>query len=268
LRGGGPLVVAHRGAAAEAPENTLEAFEIAWQRGADGIEFDVHLSSDGVPVVIHDPRVDRTTSGCGRVCDHSGEALRRLDAGSWFNERCRSRARPQNVGLRIPLLSEALDWARKRNCRVYVEIKKDGAAYQGIETKVVEEIYRARAVDQTTIISFDLSTLRRCRELDRGIALGIDFSRPLHALAKAKSISAATLHPHWMFVSPRFVDCAHRAGLQVLVWGLDAEEPMRQMMMSGIDGVMTDYPDRALRLRAALWSKSRSAARVGGSPVS
>jgi glycerophosphoryl diester phosphodiesterase len=255
-RRGPPLVIAHRGAAADAPENTVEAFDLAWRRGGDGVEFDVHLSSDGVPVVIHDSCLNRTTSGTGRVRDHSVNALRRLDAGSWFNERYRSKARPQNQGLRIPLLAEALDWVRERNCRAFVEIKENGSAYPGIEAKVVKEISRAGVADQITIISFDLPTLERCRQLDPSIALGIDFSRPLHALAKARSISAASLHPHWMFVSSRLVDCVHRKGLQVLVWGLDVQEPLQQVMTTGIDGVMTDDPGFAVELRSALWTES------------
>lgn len=254
-----PRVIAHRGAAGDAPENTLEAFELAWQEGADGVEFDVQLSSDGVPVIIHDPCLNRTTSGRGRVRDHSIRDLRRLDAGSWFNERYGSKAHPRNVGLKIPLLSEALDWVRERNCRAFVEIKEDGNLYPGIEAKVVEEISRARVADQVTVISFDMPSLERCRKLDRGIALGIDFSRPLHALAKARSISAVSLHPHWMFASPRLVDCAHRARLEVLVWGVDVEEPMKQLITNGTDGLMTDFPARAVELRNALWAKSDSA---------
>jgi glycerophosphoryl diester phosphodiesterase len=255
LRGGPPLVIAHRGAAGEAPENTIEAFELAWHQGADGVEFDVQLSSDDVPVVIHDSCLNRTTSGCGQVRDHSARALGRLDAGSWFNERYPSKAQPRNIGLRIPLLSEALDWVRDRNCRAFVEIKGDGSAYPGIEAKVVKEISRASVTDQTTVISFDLPILKRCRQLDRNIALGIDFSRPIHALAKARSISAASLHPHWMFVSPRFIDCVHRAGLEILVWGVEVEEPTQQLMTSGIDGLMTDHPASAVELRAALWAR-------------
>ena len=264
LRSRLPLVIAHRGASGDAPENTLEAFELAWRRSADGIEFDVRFSSDDVAVVIHDPYLDRTTSGNGRVRDHTAQALRCLDAGSWFKERHPLKVRPQYQGLRIPLLSEALEWVRKRNCRAFVEIKEGGSAYPGIESIVVKEVFRARAVDQTTIISFDLATLQRCRALSQSIALGIDLSRPLHALVKARSISAVTLHPHWMFVSPRFVKCAHRSGFQVLAWGLDTEESIRRTLSNRIDGLMTDDPGYAVKLRAALWPKQRSATGVRG----
>jgi glycerophosphoryl diester phosphodiesterase len=256
--GGPPVVIAHRGAAADVPENTLEAFELAWQQGADGIEFDVHLSSDNVPVIIHDTCLDRTTSGCGRVRKYTAKALSRLDAGSWFNKRYPSKTRPRNVGLRIPMLPDALEWARKQNCRVFVEIKEGGGVYPGIETKVVQAISQARVLDQTTVISFDLAALKRCRELDHRIALGIDFSRPSHALSKARSISAISLHPHWMFMSPRSIECVHRAGLQVLVWGVDAETPIGEVVKSNIDGVITECPASAVQLRAAIWANRPS----------
>jgi glycerophosphoryl diester phosphodiesterase len=253
------LIIAHRGASGDAPENTIEAFELAWQRGADGIEFDIHFSSDEMPVVIHDPCLDRTTSSAGRVRDYTAEVLQRLDAGSWFNERYPSKARPQYQGLKIPLLSETLDWVRKRNCRAFLEIKEGSATYPGIESVVIKEVFRARVADQTTIISFDLATLQRCRALNPSIALGIDLCRPLRALANARSISAVTLHPHWVFVSPRFVKCAHQSGFQVLAWGLDTEESIRRTLTSGIDGLMTDDPGYAVKLRGTLWPKPRSA---------
>jgi glycerophosphoryl diester phosphodiesterase len=247
-----PLIIGHRGAPAELPENTLAAFDRAVKRGADGIEFDVHLSSDDVPVVIHDPCLERTTSGSGRVRDHRAAALRRLDAGAWFNQRYPSKARAQNAGLKIPLLEEALEWVRDRRCQAFVEIKEGGKAYPGIEARVVEEIARSGVAPLATVISFDFPTLERCRALDRDLRLGIIFSRPLHALSQARTISATSLHPHWIFSSPRFVQHAQRAGLQVVVWGVENPAALRQQMVSGIDALITDHPARATRICSAM----------------
>ncbi|MGH9445102.1 MAG: glycerophosphodiester phosphodiesterase [Terriglobia bacterium] len=244
-----PLIIAHRGAAAQAPENTLAAFDLALERGAEGIELDVHLSSDDVPVVIHDPRLDRTTSGCGRVRDHKAADLRRLDAGTWFNKRYPPKACAQNAGLKIPLLEEALAWVRDQKCPVFIEIKEGGETYPGIEARVMEEIARSGVARLSTIISFDFPTLQRFRELDRAVRLGIIFSRPLHALSQARAISAASLHPHQIFSSPRFVQHTHRAGLQVVVWGVDHLEALRQQIASGIDALITEHPARAASLR-------------------
>ena len=136
----------------------MAAFELALREGAEAIELDVHLSRDGVPVVIHDARLGRTTSGTGWVAEHTAAALRRLDAGSWFNRRYPSRARARYAGLRIPLLREVLAWARERHCQVLVEIKEGGDTYAGVEAKVLDEIYRAQAASLVTVISFDFAS--------------------------------------------------------------------------------------------------------------
>lgn len=248
-----PLVIGHRGAAGEAPENTLAAFELAIRQGADGIEFDVHLSADGVPVVIHDQRLDRTTSGSGRVSQSSYAALRRLDAGAWFHPSVDGgRARPTYVGLRIPSLSEVLTWVRERNCKAFVEIKQPPATYPGIEARVLEEIGRARAASLVTVISFHFPTLSRLRELGSRISLGIDFTRPLLAVRRAKAVDATTLLPHWAFASRRFIRRAHRAGLRVVVWGLDQPKWMRRKLADGVDGIITRFPAKLVEVSRTL----------------
>lgn len=220
----------------------MPAFELALRQGADGIEFDVHLSSDDVPVVIHDTRLDRTTSGTGRVREHSFAVLRRLDAGSWFNGRYPARARTAYAGRKIPLLSETLAWIRERKCLAFVEIKKNRQPYPGIEEKVLDEIYRARVAPLTTVISFDLNTLRRLRKLDTRISLGIDSTRPLLVVKRARSLRAQTVLPHWAFASHRFLKRAHDAGLRVLVWDLQEPRWMRRKIADGVDGIITDRP--------------------------
>ncbi len=246
-----PLIIGHRGAAGEAPENTLAAFELAARQGAEGIEFDVHLSADGLPVVIHDSRLDRTTSGSGWVSELPLTSLRRLDAGSWFNRRYPMRARPRYVGLRIPLLSEVLAWVAARKCLAFIEIK-GGHTYPKIEARVLAEIYRSGTAPLTTVISFHIPTLRRVRQMDPRISLGIDFTRPLLAIRRAKFVAAGTLLPHWAFASRRFLLRAHRAGMRVLVWDLDQPRWMRRKISDGVDGIVTRYPGKLAEIRARL----------------
>jgi glycerophosphoryl diester phosphodiesterase len=236
------LIVGHRGASGDAPENTMAAFALALAQKADGIEFDVHLSRDGVPVVIHDARLERTTSGRGRVRDQTAAALARLDAGSWFNRRFPARARARYAGARIPRLAEVLEWVRARRCAAFLEIKQPRRIYRGIEAKVLDEIYRAGAQQFTTVISFHWPALRRVRRLDSRIALGIDFTRPLLAAVRAKRISAGTLLPHGRFAGRRWIARAHRAGLRVLAWGLDDPAWMRRAIANGVDGIITSFP--------------------------
>ncbi len=244
------LNIGHRGAAGEAPENTLAAFELALLHGADGIEFDVHLSADGVPVVIHDPRLDRTTSGSGWVREHNVAALMRLDAGSWFNRRYRRKASARYVGLRIPMLAEVLAWVREQKCLAYIEIKEGGKVYPGIEAKVLAEIARAGTDQLATVISFDFPTLRRIRRMNSRISLGIDFTRPILAIRRAKAVRAASVLPHWAFASRRFIRRSHQAGIQVLVWDLDQPKWMRRKIIDGVDGVITRYPAKFTEIRA------------------
>jgi glycerophosphoryl diester phosphodiesterase len=243
-----PLVVGHRGAAGEAPENTLAAFELALDQGAEGVEFDVHLTADGVPVVIHDFRLERTTSGSGRVRRHTLAQLRRLDAGSWFNQRHPARARAQYAGLPIPTLGEVLAWVRVRNCLAYIEIKQGRIPYRAVEAKVLGEINRAGVRELSTVISFHFPTLRRLRHLDSQIALGLDCTRPLLALRRAQTLRSTTIAPHWAFASRRFLARAHQAGIRVLVWDLEQAAWMRRKLADGVDGIMTRYPAKLVEI--------------------
>jgi len=238
------LNIAHRGASGEAPENTLLAFELALRQGADGVEFDVHLSSDGVPVVIHDARLERTTSGSGLVSAMPVGILKRLDAGSWFNRRYPARARLRYTGLKIPTLAEVLAWVRKRRCLAFVEIKKSRERYAGIEELVLDLIHRAEVTELTTVISFDLPTLARVRQLDSSISLGLDFSRPLLAVRRAESVGASWLLPHWALGTRRAIARAHRAGFRVCVWDVERPLLMGRKILDGVDGIITRYPAR------------------------
>ena len=236
-----PLKIGHRGAAGEAPENTLASFELALRHGADGIEFDVQLSSDGVPMVIHDARLNRTTSGGGWVREHRASVLRRLDAGSWFNRRYRLRARERYAGARIPLLAEALQWVKTRQCLAFVEIKdfQPGAA-----ARVIQEIERAGIWHLVRVLSFDLPTLQQVRALNERARLGLDFSGRLLPVRRALAIGAEALVPYWAIASRRLIRQAHLAGLKVIPWTVNYPLHMRSKILDGVDGLITNYPAR------------------------
>jgi len=237
-----PLIIGHRGASRDAPENTIAAFDLAIEQHADGIEFDVQLSKDGVPVVIHDPMLRRTTSGRGPVRGHTLAELKQLDAGFWFDRAFPARAGPSYVGERIPTLAETLDWVCARQCLAYLEIKRGWRPSPGIEERVLAEIRRARVLPLVTVISFDLPTLRRVRKLDPQVAVGIDFTEPRAAVELAQSIRAQTILPSGRFLRRRFIARAQRAGLTVVVWDVDRGWSMRRRVAAGVDGVITGYP--------------------------
>jgi len=235
------LRIGHRGACGEAPENTLVSFELAWNQGANGVEFDVHVSSDGVPVVIHDARLDRTTSGHGWVREHRARVLRRLDAGSWFNRRFPSRARERYLGAHIPTLAEVLRWARRRDCRLFIEIKDPRP---GAETAILTEIDNSQAWGLARIISFDLSVLARLRQINQHARLGVDSTRRLFAIRRAQALGAEVVLPHWAVASRRFIRNAHEVSLLVIPWTVNHPLHMRQKILDGVDGIITNYPAR------------------------
>lgn len=244
-----PLKIGHRGASGDAPENTFMAFELALRQGADGIEFDVQLSSDGVPMVIHDERLTRTTSGSGYVWEHRASVLRRLDAGSWFNRRHRLRARERYAGARIPLLAEVLQWIKTHSCRCFIEVKD---CRPGVARKIVDEIGRAGVGHLAQLVSFDLPSLEEARRLRGELPLGLDFSGRLQPIRQALALQAHALLPYWPIASRRLIHRAHRAGLQVIPWTVNYPLHMRRKILEGVDGLITNYPFRLTEVLARI----------------
>jgi glycerophosphoryl diester phosphodiesterase len=234
-----PQVIAHRGASGEAPENTLAAFHRALTLGVDGVELDVHLSADAEPVVLHDPLLERTTDGRGLVGAHSLTELRRLDAGRWFGEAF--------AGERIPTLAEALTFLRPG--RVIVEIKSGPVRYPGIAQRVTAVI-RDSGHPAVTISSFDHEVLREVRAAAPSLPTAVLYvARPVDPLRLARDAGASILHPQWAHLHTDLVERAHAAGLRVETWVVDEPEHLALVVAMGVDGVMTNYPDR---LRAVL----------------
>ncbi len=236
------LNIAHRGASAAAPPNTLAAFRKAAELGADGVELDVHLSADGVPVVIHDFTVDGTTDGTGRVRDLPLAALRELDAGSRFD--------PAFAGERIPTLEEVFAEIGGR-LLINVELKSmPGNDYPGMEEAVAALIRRFDLTDQVLVSSFNPLALRRFRRAAPEIPIGFLYeAAPLSRLARLLAtllpgLGLQAVHPHWSLVRPETVHQAHRLGRRVVVWTVDEPEVMARMVGWGVDVVITNYPDR------------------------
>jgi glycerophosphoryl diester phosphodiesterase len=240
--------IAHRGASARAPENTLAAFEEAVRLGVDAIELDVHLSADGVPVVIHDGSVDRTTDGHGPVAAFTVGALQALDAGSWFAPRFRAE--------RIPSLAQALECARGR-CGLIIEIKepeqrrrarggRDRTAEEGIGRLVdgvARVVTRNPSRDLIVISSFSAAALIRVRAAMPRARLGLLASRSARgALALHREVGLHGFHPHLRLATRRRILAAHRLGLDVIVWPVNDRGRMRRLVALGADGLMSDDP--------------------------
>lgn len=235
-----PWIIAHRGASGYTPENTMAAFERAVQLGAGFIETDLHLTRDARFVAIHDDTLERTSNGRGPVRDHTLAELRALDVGLWYDR--------QFAGQQIPTLEEILAFARKHDVVFYLEIKH-GAAW-GMDHALVGALQNAENAARTVVISFDPSTLAPLPKLDPGIMMGLLVDKAQPNLVKAATeLGARQLCPRANLITRELVDRAHAADLQVVAWTVNDPGQMRSLIQTGVDGIMTDRPDR---LRAVI----------------
>jgi len=234
-----PLLIAHRGASADAPENTIAAFELALEQGADGLELDVHLSADGHPVVIHDFTLERTTDGAGPVCALRVRELKRLDAGGWRDHRFH--------GQRIQTLQEVLERFRDRT-RFWLELKGGSALYPGLEERVVSTIEIYDVVDRVLVQSFDPSAIVEVRTLNREIRVGAVMAEgPLdRALLQPGTVDA--ICPALAVCSEGLIGDVRGAGLDCYVWTVNEPAQVDRLVGWGVSGIITDRPD-ALRAR-------------------
>ena len=233
-----PLNFAHRGASHEAPANTLAAFLLAADLGADGIELDVHLSRDGHVVVIHDFDVATTTDGRGLVCDKTLAELKELDAGGWFD--------PVFAGQRIPTLQEVIDAVGQR-LLLNIELKAKGWSDKGLAAKVVQIVEQNDLVDRVVLSSFNPLVVWRAKRRDPQIATGLLYAQDMPLfLRKAWSrwlLRPTALHPHYAMVDSHYVWWANRQGYRVNVWTADDPGDMQRLMREGVDIIITNRPD-------------------------
>lgn len=241
-----PLVAAHRGGALLWPENSLPAFRGALGLGVDLLELDVHLTKDGEVVVIHDPTLDRTTTGRGAVADHSWGDLTAV--------RLRGAAAEG-----VPRLRDVLELARSTPVRLLVEIKTrvNRTRYLGIEEKVLTLLRETGLLGRATVMAFEWETLERLRALDAGARLtGLLTRRGAEllggvrvAVERLTAFRANELGIERTLLSPEAVAAAREAGLTIGVWTVNDPEELRRTLAAGVDYVTTDRPDLALQLR-------------------
>jgi len=239
ISGAAPLIIAHRGASAVAPQNTLAAFEQAMALGADGVEFDVHLSSDGIPVVIHDFAVDATTNGHGMVREMALAELKTLDAGVSFSQ--------DFVGERIPTLAEVFACLRHRDTLLNVEVKSTGLANTGLEDAVIALIREYGMADCIIFSSFNPVTLWRLKRLapyiPAGLLYSMDMPLPLRQAWFAVWFKHEARHPHHAMVNADYMEWAGRRGYMVNTWTVDQPDEMQRLIALGVGSIITNVPD-------------------------
>jgi glycerophosphoryl diester phosphodiesterase len=228
------LKIGHRGAMGYAPENTLASFARALELGVDGIELDVHLCRSGETVVIHDSRVNRTTNGRGKVREMTIRELRELDAGN---------------GEHLLTLEEVLDFVDHR-AFIDIELKAEGVA--GPVALTVDRYIESRGwkPEQFMITSFDHHELLRCHRLVPRIPFGpLLAAKPLDYARMAQAMKAGGIMPFFEFLDEQFVQDAHQRGLKVITWTVDRPDDIKKVMEMGVDGIISNFPDRLSGLK-------------------
>jgi glycerophosphoryl diester phosphodiesterase len=243
------LVIAHRGASGYAPENTIAAFRKAVAMGVTFIETDLHLSRDARFVAIHDGTLDRTTNGKGAVHEFTLADLRKLDAGSWFGS--------EFAGERIPTLEEILQFAKKHDVVFYLELKPGGS--WGGEHALIGALRESGEIARTVVISFDASILAAVRRIEPTLMTGLLYDGQIaDPLTKALEVGARQLAVRGDLVSPSMIKEARRHDLQVVCWTVNHPAHLRLLMEAGVDGIMSDYPDRVIELNRRREAKEAS----------
>lgn len=231
------LNIAHRGASGVYPENTMIAFEKAVEMLCDGIETDVQLTKDGIPVLCHDETLERTTNGKGRIIDHSFQELRKLDAGIKKDKNFK--------GEQIPTLEELLQLVKEKGIMVNLELKNSVIMYKDLETKVIEQVHRFGLQDKVILSSFNHCSMVKCKEIDNHISTGLLYDAILFKPEKyAEYVGANALHPQFSSVTPETVLNAHLKGIAINTWTVNREEDMENLIKMKVDGIITNFPDK------------------------
>lgn len=245
----GPLIIGHRGASAHAPENTHAAFALAFEEGADGIEFDVRLARDGAPFVYHDATLERTAGVPGGADTYASTTLSQMYAGDWFNRRFPLRAREVFAFEKIPTLAQVFE--RYGSHTLYAELKcEDAARRPALARAAVELIHRHDLARRVVVKSFALDSLREVKRLApevRTAALfGRSWPRPFLSaasiVAEAAACGADEVSLHHSLLRAATVEAAHRSGLEVLVWTMNSPASLRRALRLRLRAVFTDYP--------------------------
>lgn len=236
------LVIAHRGSSSLAPENTLPAFQRAIDGGADMIELDVQLTSDGVPVVFHDAVLNKHSNGEGLLADYPVDIIRRLDAGSWFSR--------SYTGEMIPYLSEVLELAKDR-ILLNIEIKPESvtdSADAGIEHRVCELVELYEMQEQVLISSFDYRVLKRVKNINPVIKTGLLYNRKksgeLSPVDLVQIYRTFSFHCNRWQIRKKWIMDLGEMGVPVYVYTVNGRRSMKSLIKKGVAGIFSDKPER------------------------
>jgi glycerophosphoryl diester phosphodiesterase len=239
--------IAHRGASAYAPEHTIEAYKLGQQLKGDYIEIDLQMTKDGRLIAMHDETLDRTTNGTGLVRNHTLTEIKQLDAGSFFNEKYPDLAKEEFKHAKVPTLAEIIE-TFGQNANYYIETKSPDE-YPGMEEKLLEIINHYHINDKVIIQSFSEESLRKIHNLNANIPLV-----QLLSYKKAVQLTGAEIEKYktyciglgmnYKYIDAAYVKTIQKFGLEVHPFTVDNEKDMKKLLIWGVDGMFTNYPDR------------------------
>ena len=238
-----PIIIAHRGASAVAPENTVSAFLKAVETKADAVELDIRITCDNEIVVIHDSRLDRTTNGHGRVSDFTLEEIKKLDAGSWFHSKFYKE--------QIPTFSEIIE-SLTQKVGINIEIKPSNTQQNIIIRKCVELIQKNKLHKRVLISSFQHRLTQKIKLIDKNILTGIIYSPMIHLGAKPANLVTKYKADAFIisknYLRENIVRDVQSCGAIVLVYTVENYDDFRRMSKFGVDGVMTNSPSSIYKM--------------------
>ena len=259
-----PLIIAHRGASEHAPENTIAAFRRAIDDGAEGVEFDVRLSKDGVPVVIHDATLSRVGQFDGRVADFNAAELQTFDVGSWFNKVKPEKANDRFSEETVPTLRGVLEFLGGFQGLIYVELKCGAGDVKTLVKAVCGEITGSPLLPQIIVKSFRLQAISDTRCLCPEVKTAALFApkirtilrRKKHLLSLAQEFGAEQVSLHYSLVTRKLMEKAEKKKLPVTIWTADNPLWVKRAVNLGINAIITNNPARLLAKRRAVMSKN------------
>lgn len=248
----GPLIIGHRGASVAAPENTLAAFRLAIDAGADGVEFDVRLARDAVPVVIHDATLRRTGGSNAAVAELTSKELGKIDVGTWFD------SGKAYAAERVPTLAKTLDSLRDFTGLIFIELKCEDREIEPLTAAVCDVVKDSSLAPQIIVKSFKLAVIPQVRVLAPGIRTAALFAprimtilrKEKHLVKMAEEFGAGELSIHYSLATRKLMENAGKRGLPVHVWTADNPRWIKRGIRLGIRSIITNDPVRLLARRA------------------
>ncbi len=234
-------MIAHRGASYYAPENTMPAFELAFEMNADLIELDVTLSSDFVPVIFHDKNLNEKSNGKGAVISRDLEYLKSLDTGKWFSKKYK--------GTRISTLEEFLDWASGK-IALNIEIKKEVGILspgRGAEEKIVQLVEKYRMSDHVLYSSFSYACLQKLKDIDKDLPVAVLYE-PSQSVNRTpvqiiRNLNASAFNCSWRELKKKWIHELQQENIPIMIYTVNRLSRMKNLISRGVNSIFTDRPD-------------------------